>query len=146
MAGAGLIHGGFYKHFRNKEQLIAEALVAAGEAASELLGGIRTEKNLNAALDSYLSADHRDAPRDSCPMATLESEAARATGATRAAAAAIVQTMIQTLAEDAFSPDARGEAMVDYATMIGAITLARIVSGTPLSDEILDRAKRRLHR
>ncbi|MEP9380716.1 TetR family transcriptional regulator, partial [Aquabacter sp. CN5-332] len=32
MAGAGLTHGGFYKHFRNREQLIAEALVAAGEA------------------------------------------------------------------------------------------------------------------
>jgi hypothetical protein len=31
MAAAGLTHGGFYRHFRNKEQLIAEALSAAGD-------------------------------------------------------------------------------------------------------------------
>ena len=30
MAVAGLTHGGFYRHFRNKEQLVAEALSAAG--------------------------------------------------------------------------------------------------------------------
>src|SRR5262249_57846192 len=30
MAAAGLTHGGFYRHFRNKEHLVAEALSAAG--------------------------------------------------------------------------------------------------------------------
>ena len=146
MAGAGLTHGGFYKHFRDREQLIAEALVAAGEAAAEKLSEIRSEKGLNAALDSYLSADHRDAETPTCPMGALGSEAARGSGRTRAAAAAVIERMIGILAEDASSAEVRGEALVDYATMVGAITLARIVSGTPLSDEILDRTRRRLHR
>lgn len=146
MAGAGLTHGGFYKHFRNREQLVAEALVAAGGTAAELLSEIRTEKDLNAALDSYLSAEHRDAATPTCPMAALGSEAARATGETRAAAAKVIEEMLETLTEDTSSAAARGEAMVDYATMIGAITLARILSGTPFSDEILDRARKRLHR
>ena len=146
MAGAGLTHGGFYKHFRDREQLIVEALVTAGEAAAEKLNEIRSERGRNAALDSYLSADHRDAETPTCPMAALGSEAARASGSIRAAAAAAIEQMIGTLAEDPSAVDVRGEAMVDYATMVGAITLARIVSGTPLSDEILDRTRRRLHR
>ncbi|MER8447350.1 hypothetical protein NKH52_29680 [Mesorhizobium sp. M1066] len=53
--------------------------------------------------------------------------------------------MIDALADDRFSGEAR-EAMVDYATMIGAMTLARIASGTPLSEEILERARKRLRR
>jgi TetR/AcrR family transcriptional repressor of nem operon len=146
MAGAGLTHGGFYKHFRNREQLIAEALVAAGGATAELLGEARAEKGRNAALDRYLSPEHRDAATPTCPMAALASEAARAPGETRAAAAAVIEEMIKTLAEDPSSEEACGEAMVDYATMIGAIALARIVSGTPLSDDILNRARKRLHR
>ena len=79
-------------------------------------------------------------------MAALGSEAARSSGETRAAAAAVIEEMINELAEDTSSDEARGEAMVDYATMIGALTLARIVSGTPLSEEILERARKRLHR
>ncbi|RUY59492.1 TetR family transcriptional regulator [Mesorhizobium sp. M7A.F.Ca.CA.001.09.2.1] len=146
MAAAGLTHGGFYKHFRNREQLIAEALVAAGNASADMLGKVRAEKGRNAALDRYLSPEHRDAGTPTCPMAALGSEAARSSGKTRAAAVAVVEEMIDALAEDRFSGEARGEAMVDYATMIGAMTLARIASGTPLSEEILERARKRLRR
>ena len=146
MAGAGLTHGGFYKHFRNREQLIAEALVTAGEDAAGLLSEVRAEKDLNAAFELYLSPEHRDAATPTCPMGALGSEAARASGEIRAAAAAVIEEMVQTLAEDPASEEARGEAMVDYATLIGAITLARVVSGTALSDEILNRARKRLHR
>ncbi|HEY4031649.1 MAG TPA: TetR/AcrR family transcriptional regulator [Caulobacteraceae bacterium] len=146
MAGAGLTHGGFYKHFRSREQLIVEALVAAGGAAAEYLGEVRAEKGLDAALDCYLSPGHRDAATPTCPMAALGSEAARGSSDARNAAAAVIEEMIDTLAVDPSSEEARGEAMVDYATMIGAITLARILSGTPLSDEILERARKRLQR
>jgi len=146
MAAAGLTHGGFYKHFRNKEQLIAEALVAAGGSSAEMLREVRAKKGRNAALDRYLSAEHRDAATPTCPMAALGSEAARSSNETRAAAAAVIEEMIDALVEDPSSEEARGEAMVDYATMIGAVTLARIVSGTPMSEEILKRTRKRLHR
>jgi len=146
MSAAGLTHGGFYKHFRNREQLIAEALVAAGGTAAEMLREVRADKGLKAALDRYLSPEHRDAATPTCPMAALASEAARSSGETRAAAAAVIEEMVETIAEDPSSEDARGEALVDYATMIGAVTLARIVSGTPMSEEILKRARKRLRR
>lgn len=146
MAAAGLTHGGFYKHFRNREQLIAEALVAAGRSSAEMLREVRAKKGRNAALDRYLSREHRDAATPTCPMAALGSEAARSSGETRAAAAVVIEQMIDELAEDQSSEESRAEAMVDYATMIGAMTLARIVSGTTLSEEILERARKRLHR
>ena len=97
MAAAGLTHGGFYKHFRNREQLMAEALVAAGNSSADVFGKVRAEKGRNAALDSYLSAEHRDAGTPTCPMAALGSEAARSSGETRAAAAAVVEEMIDAL-------------------------------------------------
>src|SRR5258708_8746237 len=43
-------------------------------------------------------------------------------------------------------PDARSDAIVALSTLIGAMTLARIASDSPLSEEILDRARDHLHR
>jgi TetR/AcrR family transcriptional repressor of nem operon len=79
-------------------------------------------------------------------MAALGSEAARGSNDTRKAAATVIEEMIDILAEDPSSEESRREATIDYATMIGALTLARVVSATPLSDEILQRARRRLQR
>lgn len=42
--------------------------------------------------------------------------------------------------------EARGDAIVALSTMVGAMTLARIVADGDLSSEILDRAKDHLHR
>ena len=42
MKAAGLTHGGFYKHFESKDQLVAEASAEAVETAIlERLGGCR---------------------------------------------------------------------------------------------------------
>jgi len=141
MSGAGLTHGGFYKHFRNKEQLVSEALETAGDTTAEQVRATRLSDGRDAAIASYLSTAHRDAPTPTCPMAALGSEAARADGETKAAATHVIEKMVSALADH---PDSRGDAMVDYATMIGAMTLARILSDTPLSDEILERARDRL--
>jgi len=35
MAAAGLTHGGFYRHFASKDQLVAEACAAAMDSAGE---------------------------------------------------------------------------------------------------------------
>lgn len=39
MAAPGLTHGRFYKHFRNKDHLVAEALSAAGDEVVAVIGG-----------------------------------------------------------------------------------------------------------
>jgi TetR/AcrR family transcriptional repressor of nem operon len=147
MAAAGLTHGGFYRHFRNKEHLISEALSAAGEKAIAALGQKMAKGGLKAAVDGYLSTSHRDSPTPICPFAALGSEMARSRKVTKAAATEVLEKLFVTLAGDA--PDreeARGDAIVALSVMIGAMTLARIVADSDLSSEILDRAKDRLTR
>jgi TetR/AcrR family transcriptional regulator, transcriptional repressor for nem operon len=147
MAAAGLTHGGFYRHFRNKEHLISEALSAAGEKAIATIGRKMAKGGLKAAVDGYLSTSHRDSPTPICPFAALGSEMARSRKMTKAAATGVLEKLFVTLAGDA--PDreeARGDAIVALSMMIGAMTLARIVADSDLSSEILDRAKDHLTR
>jgi TetR/AcrR family transcriptional regulator, transcriptional repressor for nem operon len=147
MAAAGLTHGGFYRHFRNKEHLISEAVSAAGEKAIATIGQKMTKGGLKAAVDGYLSTSHRDSPTPICPFAALGSEMARSRKVTKAAATEVLEKLFVTLAGDA--PDreeARGDAIVALSMMIGAMTLARIVADSDLSSEILDRAKDHLTR
>src|SRR5260370_17291102 len=90
MKAAGLTHGGFYRHFNSKDQLVAEACATAAAtmtariAASASNG--REGDGLGAAVADYLSAKHRDNPREGCPLAALGGELARADSKTRAAA------------------------------------------------------------
>jgi TetR/AcrR family transcriptional repressor of nem operon len=147
MAAAGLTHGGFYRHFRNKEHLISEAVSAAGEKAIATIGQKMAKGGLKAAVDGYLSTSHRDSPTPICPFAALGSEMARSRKVTKAAATEVLEKLFVTLAGDA--PDreeARGDAIVALSMMIGAMTLARIVADRDLSSEILDRAKDHLTR
>ena len=147
MKAAELTHGGFYRHFRNKEHLVSQALSAAGEKTIATIGRNMAKGGLNAAVDGYLSKSHRDSPTPICPFAALGSEMARSRKVTKAAATEVLEKLFVTLAGDA--PDreeARGDAIVALSTMIGAMTLARVVADSDLSSEILDRAKDHLHR
>jgi TetR/AcrR family transcriptional regulator, transcriptional repressor for nem operon len=147
MAAAGLTHGGFYRHFRNKEHLVSQALSAAGEKTIATIGRNMAKGGLNAAVDGYLSKSHRDSPTPICPFAALGSELARSREETKAAATEVLEKVLVTLAAGA--PDreeARGNAIVALSTMIGAMTLARVVADSDLSSEILERAKDHLHR
>ena len=75
MQAAGLTHGGFYRHFDSKEQLVAEATDEAQAALikrmKDAAGRGRTKSRshggLAAAVGEYLSIRHRDDPRDGCP-------------------------------------------------------------------------------
>src|SRR6266478_4891940 len=57
MKAAGLTHGGFYKHFASKDQLVAEACAEAVEMIVEF---VRNAASKGPAAASYLSTRHRD--------------------------------------------------------------------------------------
>src|SRR5262249_58508682 len=102
MKAAGLTHGGFYRHFTSKDQLVAEACSAAIATMTERVASSasreRGRKGLEAAVADYLSKEHRDNPRDGCPLAALGSEMARADTQTRAAATAGFLKLVDALA------------------------------------------------
>src|SRR6201987_5268492 len=85
MKAAGLTHGGFYKHFASKDQLVAEATTAALDTVLEEGAG---HPGTGAAVSAYPSARHRDNPASGCPLAALGGELARCDKEARAAATA----------------------------------------------------------
>ena len=148
MKAAGLTHGGFYRHFASKDQLVAEACSAAIATMTARVASSasreRGRKGLEAAVADYLSAEHRDNPRDGCPLAALGSEMARADTQTRAAATAGFLKLVDALAggfDDGKPDEARRRAMVAALTLIGALTVSRVVTDQPLSDAILRNAE-----
>ena len=145
MSAAGLTHGGFYKHFASKDQLVAEACAEAVKTILETLAATASEKG--AAAAAYLSTDHRDNPATGCPLSAIGSELARSDEKTRAAATAGFPKLVEIMAGQfgKIPPaTARRRALVAVSTMIGALTMSRIVSDPELSAEILKEAERSL--
>jgi TetR/AcrR family transcriptional repressor of nem operon len=68
MKGAGLTHGGFYGHFRSKDQLAAEAVTRALERSTDRQ---RHFTDLNDVVSDYLSERRRADRANGCAIAAL---------------------------------------------------------------------------
>jgi AcrR family transcriptional regulator len=139
MSDAGMTNGAFYPHFQSKADLVRETVAAATGAQSSRFGSFITEEGMEAAVDAYLSPEHRDDPGQGCPLAALLPELARQPFETRHVYAnnflALAGELASALPPKTADPEA--VAMAIYATLIGSIQLARAVEGTDLSDRIL---------
>jgi TetR/AcrR family transcriptional repressor of nem operon len=149
MAAAGLTHGGFYRHFDSKDQLVAEACGVAVRSMVDTFAaaaaGKTARSRLRAAAAKYLSTDHRDDPAHGCPLAALGSEIARGDEDVRAAATAGFLRLAEIIAAqyEGTRPDlAKQPALAAASMMIGAVTMSRIVTDPKLSSEILSQANR----
>ena len=81
MKASGLTVGGFYKHFRNKDELLAEAIAQAFSDSEKLYSSVQTlprEDRWKELVRLYLSPEHCDDPDTGCPVAALAPEIARA--------------------------------------------------------------------
>jgi TetR/AcrR family transcriptional regulator, transcriptional repressor for nem operon len=151
MDAAGLTHGGFYRHFDSKDQLVAEAS-ASGAAAlarrmTAALEGQSPKSGLKTIAESYLSPGHRDNASDGCVLAALGSELARADKSARTAATQGYLDLVDLAARqfNEVSPEAaRSEALATVALMIGALTMSRVVKDPELSAEILQSAQKHI--
>ncbi len=89
MRAAGLTHGGFYKHFADKDQLFREAVqTALGQVAAqlkELAGSLPRREALRRVIAAYLSEEHMMHPDLGCALAALGTELARMPAAMKAA-------------------------------------------------------------
>jgi TetR/AcrR family transcriptional repressor of nem operon len=147
MAAAGLTHGGFYRHFESKDQLVAEACDAAVRSMVDKFAaaavGKSARRRLGAATARYLSTDHRDDPAHGCPLAALGSEIARCDEGVRSAATDGFRRLVAIIAAqyEGTRPDlAKQRALAAASMMIGALTMSRIVTDPELSSEILSQA------
>jgi TetR/AcrR family transcriptional repressor of nem operon len=148
MGRAGLTHGGFYAHFRNKDQLVAEACGCALEqSTARLIDTARKappQERLAAFIGAYASPAHRDDPGAGCLMPALAAEVSRHSPEVRAAFTASFQQGIAMLARQL--PELKGADRTDRALALmsglaGAVMLARAVDDPALSDRILQASR-----
>src|SRR5438067_11855338 len=82
MKASGLTVGGFYKHFRSKDELLADAIAQGFSESSEKicssLQNVPREDRWKEIVRLYLSPGHCDSPGTGCPVAALAPEIARA--------------------------------------------------------------------
>ena len=140
---AGLTHGGFYGHFASKEDLMAQACARALEGSLDALHQVAERGGgnaLSAVASAYLSPAHRDRPGEGCALAALGAEAARHGSPVRGAFTQGVHSLADRLTRllPGKSKRAKRErALAIFASMVGALVLARAVDDAELSEEVL---------
>jgi TetR/AcrR family transcriptional repressor of nem operon len=144
MKAAGMTHGGFYGHFSSKEDLMAQACVRASARSRglwEKLAERAPEDPLSEIAGVYLTRRHRDNPGAGCLLAALGPDAARQGAAVRSAVTQSVRSAFEFLSKivpGKSKAAKRQKAIASYASMVGAMVLARAVDDSALSQEILD--------
>lgn len=139
MKEAGLTHGGFYRHFDSRDELVAEAVAAALTQANGSLAGASFER----LVDHYLSPDHRDGIAEGCAVTALAADMTRANPAARDAYTAQVKRNLAALARLIPGGD-RAAAIMTMTSLLGALSLARAVNDEALSLEILETVRESL--
>jgi TetR/AcrR family transcriptional repressor of nem operon len=136
MKAAGMTHGGFYKHFDSRDELIAAAVETAMRDPNEGMATViaNARDPLAAFVDWYVSADHVADPGHGCGVAALTGDIAHSDTRLRGAYHAQVERYLTAL-EDMLGT--RSQATVALTTLVGAVTVARALGTTPLADEIL---------
>ena len=143
MKSAGLTHGGFYGQFASKEELMAEACTRSFDKSADIWTDVAArypDNPLGAVMKGYLSRQHRDNPGEGCVLASLGADAARQGPSLRRAVTEGTRKLLDLFT--GFAPGRvkavkRERAVVAYASMVGALILARAVDDAALSDEIL---------
>jgi TetR/AcrR family transcriptional repressor of nem operon len=148
MGELGLTHGGFYAHFENKNELVAQAtgpmfeagltrLLTAAEAAPE-------GEKVRAIVNTYLSQGHRDSPQG-CPVAGLAGEMARQPESVRKAYTRAMNDRLKRIAT--FLPgrddgERRDRARLLMAGMAGTMMIAKAIPDRDASDRLLEQARK----
>ncbi|MGI9384176.1 MAG: TetR/AcrR family transcriptional regulator [Methyloligellaceae bacterium] len=150
MAGAGLTRGGFYNHFKTKDELYAEAVTMVmncnpSEAWDDVdidfdAGGAKLACQI---VDGYLSRQHYDDIDLQCPLIALPSDVARGGEAVKTAFRKVFESMVTVFEAGLEGGDeaARRRAMGIATLCVGGMVLARAVDDDRLADEIRGSAR-----
>lgn len=132
MSELDMTHGGFYRHFGSKEQLLVEAVakgfdeVAARQTWALAKG--RPGRELKTIIELYLSPEHCVNPASGCPLAALTSEIARYPRSLRSKIDRVLRKHLKPIAP--FLPgeneaERERNCLVLFSGMAGALNLAR---------------------
>ena len=148
MRDTGLTHGGFYKHFESKDELLLESLREAfREIADNLAHAAEqspTETPWKAIVKAYLSPEYCDHVERGCPLPALAPEMARVDKTMRGRIFAELVNY-----KDRMLPFMPGQRTADkeraffsiFSTMIGAIEIARMLPEPAMREKVLASAR-----
>lgn len=139
MKALGLTHGGFYSHFKSKDELVEKALQAAGEQVDIICAELfAQDRPLEAFIDAYLSEWHQTSPHEGCPLPTMSSELGlrgQQSPTTDVVLNARLDQVQGTLEDEDAAAD---QSIVIMSTLVGALLLSRSVENPELAQRILD--------
>lgn len=148
MRDTGLTHGGFYKHFPSKDDLLVESVREAfRDFAGKLVDAAeqsRSKEPWKAIVKFYLSSEHCKDVRHGCPVTALGPELARAEEAMRGEFFADLVNYRDRMVP--FMPGRRAADkerafFVIFSTMIGAMQLARALNHPAAQEKVLANAR-----
>jgi len=138
MKSLNLTHGGFYAHFRSKDELVEKALQEAAAQLDEHCKKLFSQQRpLEAFIDSYLSQWHQTSPHEGCPLPTMSSELGLR-GQNSRTTDEVLNARLKQVEAALESPNAREQGLVLMSTLVGALVLARSVESAELATRILD--------
>ena len=135
MKKVGLTKGGFYRHFKSKDDLFVEAVARAfdemGTGMLEIAKSAPEGQALRAMIEYYLSARHANSPGAGCVVAALAPELARKPLPVRKRIEASLEAYRERLLP--FVPGQTREeklakCRVLFSSMAGVLMMARITS------------------
>jgi TetR/AcrR family transcriptional repressor of nem operon len=152
MRRAGLTHGGFYAHFRDKAELIGEACAAGFAEAVPNLARIAAQptaaRRARVLIDSYLAERHRDNRGSGCLIVAVGADMARLRGAAREGYSRAFTAHLDRLAAALRLSDDPAEnrerVTLLMSALVGALLFARAIDDAQRSREILHAMRRRL--
>lgn len=143
MESAQLTHGGFYNHFRGKEELFAAAVSSflMGRGAQwRAEAGIDprnpTRKAAAQMLRSYLSGEHLGDLDGQCPMIALPSDVGRASSEVQTAYQQLLEAMIGLFENSLEGRKKRETALTLAALCVGGMVLARTLPDSALANSV----------
>jgi len=148
MSKLKLTHGGFYKHFDSKEQLLAEAVAKAFEETeagfTERVSNARPGTELKTLIESYLSLEHCDNAGEGCPMAALATEIGRLPRSVRAEIDRAIKRRVKATAK--FLPgttekEREKKTMALLSGLIGTVSVARALADPKARQAVLEASK-----
>ena len=148
MSKLKLTHGGFYKHFDSKEELLAEAIGKAFEEVeqhfAEIVSTAKPGTELKTLIENYLSAEHCANPGDGCPMAALASEISRLPARVRAQIDQAIKRRLKRvsgLMPGTTEKERTKKTMALLAGLVGTISIARALGDMEARKIMLEASK-----
>jgi TetR/AcrR family transcriptional repressor of nem operon len=142
MKKVGLKKGGFYRHFKSKDDLFVEAVARAldetGRGMVEVAKSAPEGQALRAIIERYLSTGHANSPGTGCVRAALGPELARKPVAVRRR----IETLLEAYRER-FLPFMPGHTLqrLLFPSLAGVLMMARVSPDPSRREQILREAR-----